>query len=325
VGKDTVAVLLKELGFALRVNHKKVSSGRYTTPAAKEKRNSQFEYIKQLKEDFLRQGAPCIYVDAKKKELVGLFKNSGKTWKKEPVGCSDHDFRSQAKGRVTPYGIYNSEGNKGFVVVGTSYNTPEFAVDSIVQWWETEGRWEYSRTKKILILADSGGSNGCRSRVWKYELFHKLGRRYGLEVTVAHYPPGTSKWNQIDHRLFSEISKNWQGVPLRDHETILKYIRTTTTSTGLKVKAYLNEKVYRLGKKVTAKQMKRVGIVQHETNPEWNYTLNPGKTIHTQFQKQKKKGIQREMWKEVVKVMERSRESVNLVKSLIAAAQTSKM
>lgn len=204
----TVARLLKQMNYSLRVNHKKLSR------VSPEDRDAQFACIAELRERCAAERLPLISVDTKKKELVGQFKNAGTAWERQPVLVNDHDFRSQADGIAIPYGIYDLQANQGTVFVGTSYDTPEFAVDSIEKWWRYEGQRRYGQSGQIAILADCGGSNGPSCRAWKYGLHRKLCERHGLDVTVAHYPSGASKWNPIEHRLFSEISNNWAGRPL---------------------------------------------------------------------------------------------------------------
>ena len=250
----TVAKLLKRLGFSLRVNHKKRSNG---SPVH---RNEQFGCITELRERCLADGIPLISVDAKKRELIGSFKNPGRAWNQAPALVNDHDFRSDSDGIAIPYGIYDIHANRGFVVVGTSYNTPAFAVDSIELWWRLEGKKRYPDTPEIAILADCGGSNGYRARAWKHDLCQLLCKRHGLQVTVAHYPPGASKWNPIEHRLFSEISKNWAGRPLDSYETVMKYLRTTATSTGLRVRARLSRKRYEKKVKISDEEIGRAHV-----------------------------------------------------------------
>jgi len=269
VSARTVAKLLKQMGFSLRVNHKKRSIG-----SAKQ-RDAQFAYIAELRERFANDTVPLISVDTKKKELVGQFKNPGAAWHRKPLLVNDHDFRSDALGIAIPYGIYDLRANRGTVFVGTSCDTPEFAVDAIERWWREEGRKRYPNASELGILADGGGSNGARCRWWKHGLQRKLCQGHGLDVTVAHYPPGASKWNPIEHRLFSEISKNWAGRPLDSYETTLKYLRTTTTSTGLRVRALLVRRTYQKGKKVSDAQMNKLPINKHDVHPQWNYTLSP--------------------------------------------------
>ena len=269
VSANTVAKLLKKMGFSLRVNHKKISSG------SPEERNQQFEKIAELRECFAADGDPVISVDTKKKELIGEFKNPGASWNREPIAVNDHDFRSLASGIAIPYGIYDVQANRASVFIGTSYDTPRFAVDSIQKWWRTEGQKRYPNARRLAVLADGGGSNAASSRVWKHDLQHQLCDRNNLTVTVAHYPPGTSKWNPIEHRLFSEISKNWAGRPLNNYETILKYIRTTSTRTGLRVRAQLVKKQYAKGIKISDPEMRRLSLDKSKSLPKWNYTIQP--------------------------------------------------
>ena len=269
VSPNTVAKLLKKLDFRLRVNHKKLSSGSGT------ERNQQFGYITELRERFARDGLPVISVDTKKRELVGRFKNPGTAWRRQPTLVNDHDFRSEARGVAIPYGVYDQQANRGSVFVGTSHDTSEFAVESIEKWWRYDGRRRYPKTDRLLILADAGGSNSAQRRGWKHALQTKLCDRHQLSVTVTHYPAGASKWNPIEHRLFSEISKNWAGEPLTSYETILNHIRTTKTSTGLRVKAYLVKRHYPKSVKFSDRQMQELALEKHEILPKWNYTLRP--------------------------------------------------
>jgi hypothetical protein len=269
VGPRTVARLLTQLGFSLRVNQKKRSTG---SPA---RRNEQFEQFASLRERFVTDAAPIISVDTKKKELVGHFKNAGVAWNRAPVVVNDHDFRSEAEGIAIPYGIYDLQANRGTMFVGTTYDTPSFAVDAIEQWWRTEGATRYPGSRELAILADGGGSNGARCRAWKFGLQRSLCDRHGLSITVAHYPPGASKWNPIEHRLFSEVSKNWAGKPLDSYDTILNYLRTTRTSTGLRVRAHLVRRPYVKGIKIAAADMNTLALEELEPLPAWNYTLQP--------------------------------------------------
>ncbi len=262
------------MGYSLRVNHKKVASGSKNPPSP-EVRDQQFEYISQMREKFARRGNPIVSGDGKKKEQVGNFKNNGTSWEKDAYEVNDHDFASNAKGKAVPYSVYDTQANLGFVVVGTSHETPAFVVRAIVLWWRESGRKMYPKAKELLILVDSGGGNGWRSRGWKYHLQYELCDTYGLRVTICHYPPGASKWNPADHRLHSEISKNWAGKPLDSYETVLNYIRTTTTRTGLRVRARLERKYYAIGEKIADSEMTELCLNRHETNPNWNYTLTP--------------------------------------------------
>ena len=271
VSANTVAKLLKELGYSLKVNCKKRSNCSQTP----KERDEQFQLIATTRERFELRGLPVISVDTKKRELVGLFKNPGQAWTREAISVNDHDFRSLANGVAIPYGIYEVGANLGTVFVGTSRDTADFATDCLSSWWHTYGRWRYPGAKELLILADSGGSNDPRRRAWIYGLQTKLSNCYGLTITAAHYPSGCSKWNPIDHRLFSEISKNWAGRPLDSYETILNYIQSATTKTGLKVNAHLNETVYATGVTISDEQWSELDINRHELQPKRNYTLNP--------------------------------------------------
>lgn len=268
VGRSTVGRLLRKMNFSLRVNHKKRSNG---SPAT---RDQQFRYIRGMRTRFAKRGDPIISVDAKKRELVGNFKNNGRTWNHGAKVVNDHDYRSLAKGVAIPYVTYDTEANRAFVCVGTSRGTPEFAVDSITRWWRHEGRQRYPNATRLLILADAGGGNGCRSRVWKSRL-QQFGDRYHLTVTVCHYPTGASKWNPVEHRVNCEISRNWQAVPLESYETILKYIRTTKTATGLRLRAQLSRRDYRKGVEVSDGEMQQLSLTTRTSRPLWNYTLQP--------------------------------------------------
>ena len=276
VSSNTSGKLLKDMWYSLKINYKKIESDpKKSTPESREKRNQQFIYINQMRETSQKQNTPMISVDAKKKELVGNFKNQGAKWCKNPNEVNAYDFRSMACGIFIPYGIYDMDQNKGFVVGGVSYNTAEFAVNSIVKWWKTKSNNMIAKQKSLLIIADGGGSNGSRTRLWKVCLQKLLCNKYGINVTVCHYPPGTSKYNPIEHRLFSEISKNWAGEPLKDYERILNYICTTKTRTGLKVKASIDETVYKKGIKISDAQMNKINIKYHNVLPQWNYTIFP--------------------------------------------------
>lgn len=266
--------LLKEMGFSLRVNQKKRSS----SSVSPQTRDEQFAYIAKQRESFTAKGAMLVSVDAKKKELVGCFKNQGQAWSREPVLVNDHDFRSQAEGMATPYGVYDLQANRGAVFVGITFDTSWFATDCLARWYAEEGQKRYPDTTELLILADCGGSNRTGSYAWKYGLQSKLCNRFGLTVTVCHYPPGTSKWNPIEHRLFSQISKNWAGRPLDSYETVLNYIRTTTTKSGLEVTACLIETHYEKGMKISEEQIKALTLTPHSVQPKQNYTLHPQQT-----------------------------------------------
>ena len=268
VSPRTVRRLLAQVGYALHANAKSLS-----TPH--EQRDQQFQCIARQKKRFGCRSLPMISVDTKKKELVGNFKNPGRVWGREPTAVKDHDFRSEAQGLAIPYGIYDLVTNRGSVFVGTSHDTPEFAAGNVAQWWRQFGRRNYMDVSQLLILADSGGSNGARVRAWKYALQKQVADRFDLEVTVCHYPTGASKWNPIEHRLFSEISKHWAGQPLDSYQTILRLIAETKTRTGLRVKSHLVSRHFETGKKVSAQQMSQLRLVKHKVLPQWNYTLYP--------------------------------------------------
>ena len=266
----TIARVLGELGYALRANVKsKEPSSDHPD------RDRQFQHIARQKADFMKAGLPVISVDTKKKELIGNFKNAGRLWCQQPEQVNGHDFLSQGLGRAVPYGIYDLSRNRGYVYVGQSADTPEFAVDAIVQWWQCEGKRTYPQAERLLILADAGGSNGARPRRWKQQLQEQLADRLGLTVTVCHYPTGCSKYNPIEHKLFSFISINWAGKPLRTFETVLNCIRETATATGLKVKAFLSNRTYAKGLRVSDAEMRALNLSRDATCPNWNYSLQP--------------------------------------------------
>jgi hypothetical protein len=271
ISPNTVGRLLKQMGYSLRVNHKQLSRVCKTAPG---ERDAQFTHIAQIRKHCAASGLPLISVDTKKKELIGRFKNPGAAWNREPIHVNDHDFPSDAAGKAFPYGIYDLLANRGTIYVGTSIDTAEFAVDAIEAWWLSEGRYRYDGAKELTILADGGGSNGSTNRLWKRDL-HQLAQRHGLTVTVAHYPPGASKWNPIEHRLFSEVSKNWAGRPLDSYETVLNYISTTKTKAGLEVRAHLFDRQYAKGIKIADAEMRSISITWHASLPRWNYTLHP--------------------------------------------------
>lgn len=266
---NTVRHLLKKMDYSLHANLKSISGA--TSP----NRDQQFLYIDEVRKKFTRNAWPIISVDTKKKELVGNFKNNGRVWSQKGIDVNDHDFRSQAQGIAISYGIYDTQANHGFVVVGNDHDTPEFAVQAIVHWWINDGQQRYGQVSDLLILADGGGSNGARCRLWKYALQEKLVDPFELRVTVCHYPPGASKWNPIEHRLFSEISKNWAGLPLKDYPTIVQLISQTQTKTGLTVDCVMDTNHYPSGIKVSNQQMQQLNINKHAILPDWNYTLSP--------------------------------------------------
>ncbi len=264
VSASTVRRLLKQMDYSLRVNVKRIESG-IKNPPNRQDRNRQFLYIAQQRERVAQVGNPIVSVDSKKREMIGQFKNPGRCWVREPIPVNDHDFLSDAVGIGLPYSLYDMERNEGTVYLGTSHDTPAFAADAITAWWQRWGRSQYPKATELLILADCGGSNSCRSRVWKWQLQNQLSNRFLLPVTVCHYPPGASKWNPVEHRLLSEISKNWQGKPLNSYETALNYIRRTETTTGLRVHAYLVRKHYENGQRVSEKDFRNIAITKHRT------------------------------------------------------------
>ena len=271
ISENTVGHLLKEMGYSLQANVK-VKEGK-----THKDRNAQFLYINELAKKFMRGGKdPIISVDAKKKEKIGDFKNPGKRWypKGSPSEVNVYDFPSLSKGTAIPYGAYDIQNNNGVVNVGISHETAEFAIESIKRWWKQFGHHQYPHAKRILICADGGGSNGSRNRAWKYYL-QLLSDEISIPVTVCHYPPGTSKWNKIEHRMFSFISMNWRGQPLINFETVVNMISATKTKSGLKIKAFLDKKYYKTGIKISDEEMGRLNIKFHNLHPQWNYTIIP--------------------------------------------------
>ena len=266
---NTVRRLLGEIDYALHANRKSLAAN--VSPF----RDEQFHYLNHHRQEFARSGYPIISVDTKKKELIGQFKNHGRVWSHSPILVQDHDFRSQAQGIAIPYGIYDVQANRGLVVVGTSHDTPAFAVEAIGQWWRRDGSRRYPNAPELLILADCGGSNGARCRAWKLALQEKLADRYQLGVTVCHYPTGASKWNPVEHRLFSEISKHWGGQPLTDVQTIVRLIGGTRTQRGLAVNCVLNTKNYPTKLPISTQQLASLDLLRHPVLPDWNYTLLP--------------------------------------------------
>src|SRR5262245_20181934 len=269
VTDKTVARLLRDMGFSLKANRRRQMKTRCP------ERDEQFQYIALQKRTFLAGGFPVISVDTKKKELIGPFRNNGRVWCKEAEEVDEHDFPSLAECRAVPFGTYDLGRNAGYVVVGVSNNTPRFAVKAISRWWQEDGHPAYGEIRQLLILADCGGANGCSSKAWKLNLQQELCDKMGLTVTVCHYPTGCSKWNPIERRLFSQISINWAGKPLKSLGIMLGYIRGTTTTTGLRVKAYLDEETYPKGQKVSREEMDRLDLSRHDVCPRWNYTLRP--------------------------------------------------
>lgn len=265
-----VAQILHGLNYSLQGNRKTEEGADHPD------RDAQFRHINAAVKKCLAQGSPVISVDTKKKELIGNYDNAGQQWlpAKRPTKVRGHDFPGPEVPRAFPYGIYDLGQNAGFVNVGTDHDTGEFAVASIRGWWRTEGRRIYPKATTILITADGGGSNGSRLRLWKLEL-QKLADQTGLTISVCHFPPGTSKWNKIEHRLFSFITSNWRGEPLRDYETIVNLIARTTTAKGLKVKCRLDRRKYHTGRKVSDEEMERVNVEHNRFHGDWNYVIRP--------------------------------------------------
>lgn len=269
VGRMTVRRLLKKLGYSLKANRKEDDGPPHPD------RDRQFRYVRRVTQLFMARGNPVISVDTKKKELIGNFKNGGQAWCLEAEEVNVHDFPQDAVGRAVPYGIYDLVHNEGYVCVGTSADTSEFCVEVIGMWWEDRDRPKFPDESKLLILSDAGGSDGCRFRLWKQQIQEQLADRLGIEVMICHYPTGASKWNPIEHRLFSYISLNWAGKPLRTFETMLGYIRDTTTEAGLQVRAFLVDQVYEKGLKVSDQEMKALNLQRRRVCPTWNYVIRP--------------------------------------------------
>lgn len=272
ISHSTVGRVLKDLDYSLKANVKRL------TGEPDPDRDRQFAYIEHQKQFFREAGLPIISVDTKKKELIGAFKNPGQRWCQTADAVNAHDFEQDALGKAVPYGVYDLTNNRGYVYVGQSADTPQFAVEQIAAWWQTFGCHDFPTAKRLLILCDAGGSNGYRPRLWKQQLQELLADRLGLEVTVCHYPTGASKWNPVEHRLFGPISVNWAAEPLVSFDKTLALIRGTITETGLSVEAFLVEKVYVTGLKVTEAVMKRLNLIHHTVCPKWNYTIRPHST-----------------------------------------------
>ena len=265
-----VGNLLRGMGYSLQANSKTREGGQHID------RDAQFNYINTQAKAFLATNEPVISVDTKKKELVGNFKNNGREWRRNgaPEQVNVHDFIDPKLSRAVPYGVYDITNNVGWVSVGTGHDTAAFAVNAIRRWWRTMGKKRHPKAKRLMITADGGGSNGYRVRLWKVEL-QKLANELKIPITVCHLPPGTSKWNKIEHRLFSFITINWRGKPLRSYRTIVQLISATTTDTGLKVRAELDENKYPKGVKVSDLQMAAVNLTRHSFHGDWNYTVSP--------------------------------------------------
>ena len=270
IGRQTVAHLLAELGYSLQGNRKT------TEGTSHRDRDAQFHYIHGQVQAFQGRGQPVVSVDTKKKELVGDFKNGGQEWrpKGHPERVRTHDFVDKVLGKVNPYGVYDPVANVGWVSVGVDHDTAEFAVETLRRWWEKMGRVRYPAATEVLVTADGGGSNGSRVRLWKVAL-QRLANETGLRITVGHFPPGTSKWNKIEHRMFSHISMNWRGKPLVSHEVIVNLIASTTTQTGLKIKVEMDHNLYPKGLRVTDEELEKINMQKANFHGEWNYTILP--------------------------------------------------
>ena len=270
VSNRSVNRMLHELEYSLLAN-KKTEEGEDHPD-----RNAQFEYINNTIKEFQNKKFPVISVDAKKKELIGNFKNNGKEWrsKNNPRKVNTHDFPDKEKGKAAPYGVYDISANKGWVSVSISHDTAEFAVETVRKWWKKMGKPLYSKAQELFITADCGGSNGYRIRLWKWEL-QKLANEFNLTIHVSHFPPGTSKWNKIEHKMFSFISINWKGKPLRNLQFIVQLIGMTKTKKGLEIKTEVDNKKYKIGRKISVKQMKLLNIEPCDFHGEWNYKIKP--------------------------------------------------
>ena len=279
VSAGTVGRLLKKMDYRLRRNLKSLESGIRNPPAPRQ-RDDQFRYIRSQINDYAANGFPVISVDTKSRELIGPFHQAGRRWCQQPIAVLDHDFPSDAKGVAIPYGIYDFCRNEGFVNLGTSRDTAEFAVASIGNWWQKVGSIRYPEADRLLILADCGGSNGYRTRLWKHRLQVAFADRFALCVKVCHYPPGASKSNPIEHRMFSFITNNWAAQPLTDYETVLKFIRTTKTATGLRIRAVLHARQYEKNIRICDQQMKQVNLKNYTQRPKWNYSISPMKNVN---------------------------------------------
>jgi hypothetical protein len=269
VSLPVISRLLKQRDYRLRASQKRYEG------KSPEQRDQQFVYLQQQRQAYQEAGQPVLSLDTKKKELVGNFKNAGRIWCQQAEVVNVHDFPSQGQGKAIPYGLYDLTYNLGTVYVGQSADTAEFAVDNLAHWCQHEMPQRFANATRLLIFADCGGSNGARSKLWKQQLQAKIADRFGLEVTVCHLPTGCSKWNPIEHRLFSEISKTWAGCPLRSYETVLQYLRQTRTETGLAVVAHLVTQIYQKGLEVTDEVMAALHITYHAICPQWNYTIHP--------------------------------------------------
>lgn len=270
ISARSVANLLRSQGYSLQSNRKRYEGNQHPD------RDGQFNYINEMTVEFQQRALPVISVDTKKKELIGLYQNDGKEWqpKANPTEVNADDFIDSEKGKAIPYGVYDESLNLGWVNIGVDHDTAEFAVESIRRWWSEMGEYAYPQAREMLIFADGGGSNGSRNRLWKYSL-QKLANELEMKIVICHFPPGTSKWNKIEHRMFSHITKNWRGKPLISHEVIVQLIGSTTTKKGLKIKARLDKNDYPKGKKVSDEEMQSVNLHRADFHGEWNYMIAP--------------------------------------------------
>ena len=272
VGSTKVGQLLRAQGYSLQANRKTIEGKQHPD------RNAQFEFISKRVKSLIRSKQPAVSVDTKKKEVLGNLKNSGKSYRKskDPIKVATHDFPDKELGKIVPYGVYDIQNNEAGVSIGISSDTAEFAVAAIRRWWKKLGKNRYPTASRVLVTADSGGSNSPRTRLWRLEL-QRLANETGLIIEVSHYPPGTSKWNKIEHKLFCHITRNWQGVPLETIEIVVNLISSTTTSTGLEVHAWIDEKTYAKAKPVSESDLSEVKIVRNKFHGEWNYEIHPNR------------------------------------------------
>jgi hypothetical protein len=271
VGYTTIPRLARKLRYTLRSNQKRLSRKQ------DERRDEQMRHLLRMRRRFLKRKLPVLSIDCKKKELIGQFRNPGRTWRQQPIPVLETDFPSDAKGKAVPYGIYDVGNNEGYMVVGVSHETAEFAMNAIQRWWLEIGQARYPGCHQLLLQADSGGANACDSWLWKAAL-QTLADRFDLTITVNHYPTGASKWNLIEHRMFCIISENWAGQPLDSYETMLKFIRTSKTQTGFRCLAYFDRRKYQTRQKLSQEERANLNLHSYRPLPEWNYTIKPHDT-----------------------------------------------
>lgn len=271
VGHSTIPRLVRKLRYTLRSNQKRLSRKQ------DERRDEQMRHLISMRKRFLKRKLPVLSIDCKKKELIGQFRNPGRTWRQQPIPVLETDFPSDAKGKAVPYGIYDVGYNEGYMVVGVSHETAEFAMNTIQHWWLEIGQARYPGCHQLLLQADSGGANACDSWLWKAAL-QALADQFDLTITVNHYPTGASKWNLIEHRMFCIISQNWAGQPLDSYETMLKFIRTSKTQTGFRCMAHLDRRKYQCKLKLSKEEKAVLNLYHYRLFPEWNYTIKPHTT-----------------------------------------------